>query len=1003
MKARRTPGLSRHLCALFLAVSSTVPAWRAFADCVPAPSGIVSWWQSEGNAFELLNGHHGYLINNAGYATGRKGSAFNFDGDDDLVIVSNSPSLQLQELTIEAWIKRASPTVASFGSGNVGVIFGYGTGGYILYMDGSGSLYFGRLGDPFPAISTITVSDTNYHHIAVTRSGFEITFYIDGIAEVAAPYDPIFEFTMDAAIGARIENQDNSFWGRIDELSIYNRPLSGAEIQTIHLANGDGKCEPAIPPQIISNPVDATVETGASTTFAVQVVGALPLAYQWLFNGTNLPGATNANLPLHNVSPALGGEYAVLVTNVYGSAISSAAFLSVTPAPPCASWPSGLVSWWHGESNAFDHFGLNNGNLTGNATYAFGRVGTGISTDGDGDMVLLPNQPSLQLQNLTIEAWIRRGSSTVASFGAGGNGVLFGYGNGGYLSYMNSGGRMFFSKLGDNAVQSTWQIADTNLHHVAITKSNSTVTFYLDGTNVSATSYGQSFVFSSPVGIGGRPDNLDNSFLGIIDELAIYNRALSATEIESIQKAGASGKCYVPLPPTVVLQPTNRTAKAGELVNFSSSLSGTPPFALRWLRNGTPLAGATNTSLALSNVQPSQAGSYYLAVSNQFGAIQSSNAMLKVIVVSAFGNGQPLTNATHAFSGNVTIQLQNAYAGGLIFYSLDGSQPTFASTQYTSPFVVSNSVVLRALGYRVDFFESGELDPTSILLPPTYSLTVKSGGGGTVTANPLSGSYLSNTVVSLTAMPNPGWQFLQWLDDLGGANPSTNLTMNRPKSVRAVFGTTLSTTAAGGGTTAVNPTGAVYPYGTIVQISAIPNAGNQFALWGNAASGNVNPLVFVVTNANPTVSSLFAPVSAGQAALTVVPLGLGQVDVSPRANAFATGSGVNITATPSPGQVFLGWSGDASGPQNPLFVTINQSKLINANFTAKSKLNGERVAEGFRITLTGNVAAYQFESSTNLASWSPLADMTNAIGTIQFTDTAITNAPYRFYRALRLP
>src|SRR5207247_2272449 len=139
-------------------------------------------------------------------------------------------------------------------------------------------------------------------------------------------------------------------------------------------------------------------------------------------------------------------------------------------------------------------------------------------------------------------------------------------------------------------------------------------------------------------------------------------------------------------------------------------------------------------------------------------------------------------------------------------------------------------------------------------------------------------------VVTLTATPAGGWVFLQWLGDTAGTNPTNSVVMTRNKSVQALFGTTLSTTAAGGGSVVLNPPGGLYPYGTTIQVSAIPQPGKFFGIWGNAASGNVNPLSFVLTNANPTVSSLFASLNSGQVALAVVPVGHGQVLLSPRSN-----------------------------------------------------------------------------------------------------------------------
>ena len=57
------------------------------------------------------------------------------------------------------------------------------------------------------------------------------------------------------------------------------------------------------------------------------------------------------------------GNYEVLVTNAYGSILSSNAVLTVNLLPPCTPAPSGLVGWWPGEGNANDIVGTNNGTL----------------------------------------------------------------------------------------------------------------------------------------------------------------------------------------------------------------------------------------------------------------------------------------------------------------------------------------------------------------------------------------------------------------------------------------------------------------------------------------------------------------------------------------------------------------------------------------------------------------------------------------------------------------
>ena len=83
-------------------------------------------------------------------------------------------------------------------------------------------------------------------------------------------------------------------------------------------------------PSITSQPHSLTVTNGHSATFNVGATGSL-LAYQWIFNGTNLLGATNATLTMQNVFLANAGAYSVAVTNAYGSVTSNPAMLTVLP------------------------------------------------------------------------------------------------------------------------------------------------------------------------------------------------------------------------------------------------------------------------------------------------------------------------------------------------------------------------------------------------------------------------------------------------------------------------------------------------------------------------------------------------------------------------------------------------------------------------------------------------------------------------------------------------
>src|SRR5207249_10352805 len=92
----------------------------------------------------------------------------------------------------------------------------------------------------------------------------------------------------------------------------------------------------------------------------------------------------------------------------------------------------------------------------------------------------------------SIEACIKRSSATTASFDGNGNGSIFslGGGGGGCTFYVQqSDNRLALGKLQVNQTTSAAMVADTNWHHVAVTKQGTSVVFYLDGSGYSAPPY----------------------------------------------------------------------------------------------------------------------------------------------------------------------------------------------------------------------------------------------------------------------------------------------------------------------------------------------------------------------------------------------------------------------------------------------------------------------------------------------------------------------------------
>ena len=125
-----------------------------------------------------------------------------------------------------------------------------------------------------------------------------------------------------------------------------------------------------------------------------------------------------------------------------------------------------------------------------------------------------------------------------------------------------------------------------------------------------------------------RDDSRRDSFMGVIDEVSVYNRALAADEIAVIVNAGIAGKCVGPLPPVITRQPQDQVAQAGTNVSFTVLTAGSLPISLQWRFHGTNVAGATNYTLTISNVQFAAAGTYQVVVTNAYGALTSAPANL---------------------------------------------------------------------------------------------------------------------------------------------------------------------------------------------------------------------------------------------------------------------------------------------------------------------------------------------------------------------------------------
>ncbi|HMP81646.1 MAG TPA: FG-GAP-like repeat-containing protein [Verrucomicrobiota bacterium] len=687
------------------------------SSCEQPPSGLVAWWQAEGDALDRVADNDGVLQGAGGYGTGKVGQAFVFDGTTGHVRVASSAALNVGAgagMTIEGWINPSSVAeqipIAEWNNGNAwGVHFwisqstlgGYGTGPGCLYANIADTAG----GNHFLASAAGIVQTNVFQHVALTfdkTSGMAM-IYLNG-AQVAqknlgSNFTP--QTSYDFYLAARVSDPPLiNRWAGMDEFSLYNRALTSNEIHAIHSAGAAGKCSPApVSPTVVTQPTNQTVVAGGTASFTVTASGDAPLWYQWHSNNVAIANATNSTLTLTNVQLAQAGHYSVVVTNLYGTTTSSNALLIVNPSLPCVAAPSGLVAWWRAEGNTLDGVGANDGVTQGTGGFGTGKVGQSFVFDGTTGHIRIASNATLNVgvgAGMTIEGWIKPSSVAVqrpiAEWNNGSAwGVHFwisqstfgGYGTGPGCLYAN-----FTDTVGGNHfLASAAGLVQTNVfQHVALTfdKASGMAMIFLNGVPVAQKSLGSNFTPQTTYDLylaARVSDPLQVNYWAGLDEISLYSRALTSNEIQAVYAASSAGKCPpAPTPPEIVAHPTNVTVVVGGAATFNVIASGTSPLSYQWRSNNVAIAGATNATLTLNNVQYANAGSYSVVVTNLLGSDTSSNAVLTVLQGPAQVRVSSITNMSGAAATVPIILVANGDESALSFsLDFDTQRLTFTS------------------------------------------------------------------------------------------------------------------------------------------------------------------------------------------------------------------------------------------------------------------------------------------------------------------------------------
>ncbi len=307
------------------------------------------------------------------------------------------------------------------------------------------------------------------------------------------------------------------------------------------------------------------------------------------FQGATCIGAATSapySVPWNNVQPGTYTLTAQAYDN-YGLKTTSTAVTIFVQAPSCTPAPANLVSWWKAENNANDSMGINNG-IAQNITYAAGEVGQTFVFNGTNSYIIVPASSSLNVglsNGFTFETWVNptapkylnnifewnQGSGS----GTGPIGVHMQFGT---STSMSLHANIVDTSGGQHSIDSAPNVLTySNFQHVALTYNNTTgvAVLYCNGVAVATQNLG-SFTpqTSFDLYLGLRPAGVcsGNYLLGKLDETSLYNRALSAAEIQAIYNAGSAGKCPPPLPCTPA--PANLISWWQAEGNANDSVSG---------------------------------------------------------------------------------------------------------------------------------------------------------------------------------------------------------------------------------------------------------------------------------------------------------------------------------------------------------------------------------------------------------------------------------------------
>ena len=393
--------------------------------------------------------------------------------------------------------------------------------------------------------------------------------------------------------------------------------------------------------------------------------------------------------------------------------------------------PAGLLAHWRfdeapGATTAFDSVSIFHGtnSPTGASFVTGGRAGNAMSlTAAQNGFVDMGNNLMLGSTDFTVSAWVQSPPGDSTGFAtllskhtqSSGNGYILGYNHTSIANGLNHGyfyaGTRTIPSGGFTIVDvpvSTTTVNDGSWHHlVGVYQRSGNTLIYVDGIPVEGS------IASSPIAANPAPFLIGGStagttatgnLTGLVDDVQIYNRALSDTEIDILFR---NPGLEITTAPIITVPPQDVTVAVGATATFTltavSTFPGNGPLTYQWLRNGTNLVGQTGATLTLVNAQLSDSASYSVRVSNAAGSTTSTAAQLTVITFTPLAHWRfdEAPGATVAVDSQANFNGTNSPAGAS-FVSGGRSGNALSLSRVQSGFVnMGNVLPLTAGSYSM--------------------------------------------------------------------------------------------------------------------------------------------------------------------------------------------------------------------------------------------------------------------------------------------------------------